>query len=48
MECLRDSRLRGHYKTRYDFRTNLVDWDYQMDVVPNAVVVHWIHYRDWR
>ena len=48
MEELRDTRLRRHYKTRYDFRNNLIDWDYQMTIVPNSKVIHWIHYRDWR
>jgi len=32
IERLRDNRLRGHLKDRYDFRKNLVDWDYQMDL----------------
>lgn len=26
---LLDQRLRAHYKERYDFRRNLIDWDYQ-------------------
>lgn len=30
MENYRDQRLRYHYKERYDFRTNLIDWDYNM------------------
>jgi dynein assembly factor 3 len=29
IEKLRDHRLRGHFKDRYDFRRNLVDWDYR-------------------
>lgn len=29
---IRDQRLRYHYKERYDFRTNLIDWDYQMNL----------------
>ena len=32
MEQLRDQRLRYHYKDRYDFRTNLIDWDYTMNL----------------
>lgn len=28
MEKHRDQRLRFHYKTRYDYRRNLIDWDY--------------------
>jgi len=32
IERLRDTRMRGHLKDRYDFRKNVVDWDYQMDL----------------
>lgn len=28
IEKLRDHRLRYHYGARYDFRANIVDWDY--------------------
>lgn len=28
LEKARDTRLRAHFKTRYDFRKNLTDWDY--------------------
>ena len=28
MEKHRDQRLRYHYKERYDYRRNLIDWDY--------------------
>ena len=31
MEDIRDKRLRRHYKERYDYRVNLIDWDYQME-----------------
>jgi len=34
IEQLRDQRLRYHYKERYDYRLNLVDWDYQMFLKP--------------
>lgn len=27
---LRDQRLRFMFKERYDYRANLVDWDYSM------------------
>ena len=33
IEKYRDQRLRHHYKDRYDFRLNMIDWDYQMDIV---------------
>ncbi len=32
IEKYRDQRLRYHYKERYDYRLNLIDWDYNMDV----------------
>lgn len=28
IEKYRDDRLRFHFKERYDYRENLVDWDY--------------------
>ncbi len=28
VRVLREYRLRHHFGERYDFRTNLVDWDY--------------------
>lgn len=28
IEKYRDDRLRYHYKDRYDYRDNLIDWDY--------------------
>jgi dynein assembly factor 3 len=48
VEKLRDQRLRYIYKTRYDFRKNLVDWDYQMLLRDFAPIIHYAHYRDWR
>ena len=39
---------RYHYKTRYDFRLNLVDWDYQMNLKEYAPIIHFYHYREWR
>ncbi|EER09988.1 hypothetical protein Pmar_PMAR018633 [Perkinsus marinus ATCC 50983] len=38
---LRDQRLRGYYKTRYDHRKNLLDWDYHNGIKPMAPAVHW-------
>lgn len=32
IEKYRDQRLRYHYKERYDYRLNMIDWDYQMDI----------------
>ena len=32
MEKLRDQRMRHHFADRYDFRRNVVDWDYQFGI----------------
>ncbi|KAL4428975.1 hypothetical protein ABPG74_011171 [Tetrahymena malaccensis] len=48
MEKHRDQRLRYHYKERYDFRKNLIDWDYQMGLKDFASIIHFYHYREWR
>lgn len=48
MEKLRDQRLRYLYKDRYDYRANLIDWDYNMMIQEYAPVVHFYHYREWR
>ena len=32
IEQLRDTRLRAHFGNRYDFRRNLVDWDYNFGI----------------
>ena len=48
MVRLRDERLRGLYKDRYDMRRNVLDWDYTMHLVPIASIVHKLHFREWR
>lgn len=45
MEKLRDNKLRYLYKERYDYRANLVDWDYNMLLIPWAPIIHFYHYR---
>lgn len=45
IEKYRDQRLRYHYKERYDFRTNLIDWDYNMMILEYAPIIHYYHYR---
>jgi dynein assembly factor 3 len=45
---LRDDRLRRFYGQRYDSRRNVLDWDYQMELIPIASIVHKIHFREWR
>ncbi|CAI2366251.1 unnamed protein product [Moneuplotes crassus] len=32
IESLRDQRLRAYFKTRYDHRKNLIDWDYNFHI----------------
>ncbi|KAF4745061.1 motile cilium assembly, partial [Perkinsus olseni] len=44
---LRDQRLRGYYKTRYDHRKNLLDWDYHNGIKPVAPAVHWQEYKSF-
>ena len=36
------------YGDRYDFRNNVVDWDYQWSLKPAGSVVHIRQYRTWR
>ena len=45
---LRDERLRQFYGGRYDARKNVLEWDYTMELLEIASIVHKIHYRDWR
>lgn len=48
MEKHRDQRLRYLFKTRYDFKKNLIDWDYNMDIKEAANIIHFYHYKEWR
>jgi dynein assembly factor 3, axonemal len=48
IETLRDHRMRGHFKERYDHRRNLVDWDYNMNMKDYAPYVNQLEYRKWR
>ena len=51
-----DYRVRKFYGDRYDFRKNLVDWDYHMrlsgkeeNVIKSDVsIIHFLHFRKWR
>lgn len=36
IEKYRDDRLRYHFKDRYDFRENMVDWDYVYKLKENV------------
>jgi dynein assembly factor 3, axonemal len=44
----RCSRLRHHYGTRYDYRDNLVDWDYTTLVKACNGCIHSRQFRTWR
>lgn len=48
MEGTRDQRLRYHYKERYDYRANLIDWDYVWNLKEDASIIHYREYKDWR
>ena len=48
VEKLRDTRIRAHYKDRYDHRRNLVDWDYQFGIKDFTKTVNQQEYRAWR
>jgi len=45
IEKLRDQRLRGLFKERYDHRRNLVDWDYNFYIKEFAKAVNLAEYR---
>ena len=40
IERYRDTRLRAHYKERYDVRKNMVDWDYSFYVKKVAPLIN--------
>ena len=44
----RDARLRYHFKDRYDFRVNLMDWDYNFYIKKLTNTIHWYHYKEFR
>lgn len=49
MEKHRDTRLRRHFKERYDFRKNLTDWDYQFGGLREfGPFINRRDYKDWR
>nr|F5A894.1 RecName: Full=Dynein axonemal assembly factor 3 homolog; AltName: Full=Dynein assembly blocked protein 1; AltName: Full=Paralyzed flagella protein 22 [Chlamydomonas reinhardtii]AEC04845.1 axonemal dynein assembly protein PF22 [Chlamydomonas reinhardtii] len=52
-----DGRCRKVYGERYDFRRNMVDWDYHMRLQPagtpgcdpaSGSIIHFHHFRHWR
>lgn len=55
----REARLRQLYQDRFDFRKNVVDWDYHMRLLEAGVdgvakdattthLIHFKHFREWR
>lgn len=48
IEKLRDDRLRGHFKERYDARKNIADWDYSFYVKKVAPHINVREYLAWR
>jgi len=45
IEALREQRSRGYYRDRYDFRKNMMDWDYQTHIKDKAGIINWFHYK---
>eukprot|EP00892_Ulva_mutabilis_P012430 jgi/Ulvmu1/955/UM102_0038.1 len=49
-----DLRCRKWYGDRYDFRRNMIDWDYHMRLMdgtsdpPPQSIIHFAHFRHWR
>lgn len=40
--------MRAHYKERFDFKKNLVDWDYNMYLKEMCPYINFREYRQWR
>lgn len=47
VEALREQRCRGFYRARYDYRKNLMDYDYQTFIKEVAGIIHWFHYKQF-
>ncbi|PFH37294.1 hypothetical protein BESB_037520 [Besnoitia besnoiti] len=45
LEGLRDQRLRHFYGQRFDYKVNLMDWNYQMNLSPMVPIIHWRQYK---
>jgi len=48
MLAWREKRLRQYYEDRYDYRKNLIDWDYSMSVKEWAEIIHSKLFLWWR
>lgn len=42
VDTLRDHRLRHFYEARYDYRNNLIDWDYTV-----SFELGWLTLSNW-
>jgi len=47
IEALREQRCRGYYRERFDYRKNLMDFDYQNYIKPKAGIINWFHYKEF-
>jgi len=47
VESLREQRLRGYYRDRFDYRVNLLDWDWNACIKQVAPLVHWQQYKEF-
>eukprot|EP00931_Biecheleriopsis_adriatica_P118067 TRINITY_DN93537_c0_g1_i1.p1 TRINITY_DN93537_c0_g1~~TRINITY_DN93537_c0_g1_i1.p1 ORF type:complete len:626 (-),score=153.80 TRINITY_DN93537_c0_g1_i1:89-1966(-) len=45
IEALRDQRCRGYYRERYEYRKNMMDYDYQTFIKEVAGIINWFHYK---
>merc|ERR1719305_1270327 len=47
IEKLREQRCRGYYRERYDYRTNLLDWDFHNGIRNVCPIIHWQHFKEF-
>ncbi|EPR64681.1 hypothetical protein TGDOM2_271315 [Toxoplasma gondii GAB2-2007-GAL-DOM2] len=45
VDALREQRLRHCYGQRFDYKVNLMDWNYQMNLSPMVPILHWRQYK---
>ncbi len=48
IESYRDTRLRAHYKERYDVRKNMIDWDFSFYMKKIGPSINTREYSGWR
>lgn len=47
VEAMREQRCRGYYRERYDYRKNMLDWDYTTFIKECAGIINWFHYKEF-